>query len=285
MSILKDMLRPDRTSRRRAEQRSKAEQVLAEQAVKNQNEFGPNATAIAAGKKAQVLSEEGTCALSSKSTAKTKRLRERDKKTTEARTVVAEMVAGVVIRGLPLDESAIDQFGERIKDNTVSFVTGLLEDGTLKLRDFTESESQVVKDLVACSFLEPNNNLAIREAGDQISEMVKEKAKKAIKAEIRAAKVQKKMEEDIDGETPAKADAGLGEGMELYRSKRIKPGERTFMSKILRETSKTLVRAEGELDMDRAVGEASVQFCIVETLNTMNLVKDLDNMVERVLAC
>ena len=364
-SILADMTMPDRVSKRRAKVRLNFETIAREAAESIDSRFGPEAKAKQVATLLEESAEEAKGSVCRLATARSEKQRERDEITAKAHLAVSEAVASVVLEAVPLDGDAKAEFGGKIRANVSRFVNGLLEDGTIKVSDFSRNSSPVVRDFVHNVLAEEGKEDA---SGSKIAAIVMDKAKQAIKAEIRVAQERQAMVEELsqaERDEAAKAEGGNSDGdgkgesepaegaapksktneevdvpevvdvpssadmtdvgdmddvgdegceegkdkgkksckdkgkksckegegkieeelgsLNLYRTNKEKVGSSLF-SRLMKESARRILKERGVMDPDRATGEAAVSFCVIETLNTMNLLKDPEAIVSRLSA-
>jgi hypothetical protein len=285
-SVLKNMSRPDRATKRKATLNANFEAVIRESNDSLDSQFGPEARQESVKAIMEDLSGATVNAVAGRTFRRMEKLRERQALTVKGHELVSEAMARIVLSAAPLDEEAKSKFGKTILENSSSFFKSLFEDGTLKIADLSHNSSPVVRDFVAMALSEENCDAEEEKKNDdKVANIVTKKAKAAIKSEIAVAKKKQETDDELAGLAKAKADKKpVSEGLlpEINLQRAARQEAASPFARILRDTTRRTLKESGEqIDFDSALGEAAVGYCVLETLNTMNLLKDADAIISR----
>jgi hypothetical protein len=207
-NIIDSINTPDRTSRAKATRREKARDAMVRLHEGMLNTFGPEV----AEKNEMALIAEGQKNRSLSVGAIARRNRERLNNTIarkkKAQAKLTESLVAIVMDAAPLDEEAISVYGEKIANNTATFINTLFNEGVLTINAFSNNASATVRSLTAERLIGCNEQAA-DEAVVEVAEIVRKKTEKVITDEIKSADQLKKMKDSFtkDPNNPAGASA------------------------------------------------------------------------------
>jgi hypothetical protein len=270
MGLLRDLNTPGKAG---YEKQEKRERLVEASHRLNESKMEKFISESDEAKKHQ-LSEAASC-IGRKSKKRRQLLQERKILREEIEQKFSILMANIVLESTPIDPDSKSQFKEAILENTTKFTSGLFNNGLITLKSFTDNSAGIVRNVSEAVIREDLE--LVQEESEKIINAVAKKAEALIAAEIKETKKnaelideinakRKSLHESYSSETLAKIGTHVLEESKAHV--KLKGG---IFTSLLNETSKEMINEFGELDMDKAAGEAAIKVTILEAFNTMNL--------------
>jgi hypothetical protein len=161
------------------------------------------------------------------------------------------------------------------------FVKRLFADGVVNMKSFVESPSALTRRVFEDALVNEGSG----SEGDKgkAAEVIKKKAEKVIKDEIKAAEEKDDAVSSLP-DSKKGGDSPVSEGTGLGLRRHVKRRPMGIFGKLLTESGRAVIEGTGEMDMDRVAGEAAIKYTVIETLNTMRICEDNDALIRAITA-
>jgi hypothetical protein len=208
-------------------------------------------------------------------------LRKIQENRSELNKLVSYCLSDIVLESLPLDQDVIVELKSSIERNAFNFFFSILDENLININSFLKSSTSDTNNLILS--LIQGDKSEVNRIKEEVADTVKSKAESSIKKEIKLAQENKErldeMEETAKELKAKEEDDTVKEAYgflpKMRRTAHTKKNlSNSTFSTILRESVRKTIKNFNTLNMDTAIGEATIGYNILETLNTLNLVND-----------
>lgn len=273
---------PDRTSKKNTILKENSKLVLENHQRAINDEYGPDANSKKVADKVRGLMEGDS--LTHKVLKRKRNSMLREEKRTDMYSKLSTAMAAIVLEAAPIDPEAKEKYGESILNNSKKFMMSLFESRDMTINSFKENPSEMIQDFGIACILGEEEDIAgiIPSTSAKVAELVKSKTETVIKEEIKNEKEREEIISDIQSKRPEKGSLNESKSLGIYKS--IGAKRKSSFNTLFKESIKTLINESAEVDMDLAIGDAAIKYTLVEALNTMNLIKEPVEIVEKLVA-